>query len=153
MQPGNSEISTVKYEGRMIYYYVADEGGNVNDAVEGPSFYFKGQSLEELADKLEEETGLENIIVCTKNKFNGNIYPLRLALPPNNTTMHVVVVPSTSKCKSILAFWFVFNLSSYLIIPPISFYSSRINSKSSANLQSSYFSYISTCGGLVEFRS
>lgn len=97
LQPGNSDISTVKYEGRMIYYYVADEGGNVNDAVEGSSFYFKGQSLEELAEKLEEETGLENVIVCNKNKLNGNIYPLRLGLPPNNTTMHVVVVPSTSK--------------------------------------------------------
>ncbi|CAN4079328.1 unnamed protein product [Withania somnifera] len=88
--------SMVKAEGRLIYYHVADENGNANDAVEGPSFHFKGHGLEELTQKLEEITGLENITVCSRNKINGNLYPLRLALPPNNADMHVVVVPASS---------------------------------------------------------
>ncbi|XP_015064379.1 uncharacterized protein LOC107009549 [Solanum pennellii] len=92
-----SRTQSVKSEGRVIYYHVADEDGNVNDSVEGPSLQFKGHGLEELTRKLEEETGLEKIIVCSRNKFNGNLYPLRLALPPNNATMHVVVMPASSK--------------------------------------------------------
>lgn len=97
----SSNFDAVRYEGRMIYYSVADEDGNVNDEVEGPCFNFKGHSLEELTMKLEEETGLESIIVCTKNKLHGKICPMRLGLPPNNATMYVVVVPSTSKCKNL----------------------------------------------------
>ncbi|OIT05885.1 PREDICTED: uncharacterized protein LOC109206714 [Nicotiana attenuata] len=93
------DASPVKAEGRLIYYYVADENGNANDAVEGPSFHFKGHGVEELTQKLEEITGLENITVCSRNKFNGNLYPLRLALPPNNANMHVVVVPASSKSQ------------------------------------------------------
>ncbi|KAM7506685.1 hypothetical protein LguiA_017138 [Lonicera macranthoides] len=93
----NEEGSPAKSEGRSIYYHVADDNGNVDDGVEAASFNFKGNGLEELTDKLEEETGLENIIVCSRNRVNGKLYPLRLALPPNNATMHIVVVPSTSK--------------------------------------------------------
>lgn len=97
-QPGGlSDDSPRKSEGRLIYYNVADDYGNVNDVVEGPSFQFKGHGLEELTEKLAEETGLENIIVCSRNRVNGKLYPLRLSLPPNNATMHVVVVPSTSR--------------------------------------------------------
>lgn len=84
-------------EGRVIYYSVADDNGNVDDSVEWPSFHFKGHRLEELSQKLEEETGVENIIVCTRNPLNRKISPLRLALPPNNSTMHIVLLPSTSK--------------------------------------------------------
>ncbi|XP_019183331.1 PREDICTED: uncharacterized protein LOC109178199 [Ipomoea nil] len=84
-------------EGRLIYYAVGDEKGRVDDSVEWPSFYFKGHSLEELSEKLEEETGLEDIIVCTRNPLNHSISPLRLALPPNNSTMHLLLLPSTSQ--------------------------------------------------------
>ncbi|KAJ8567040.1 hypothetical protein K7X08_019248 [Anisodus acutangulus] len=91
------DASPVKAEGRLIYYHVADDNGNANDAVEGPSFHFKGHGLEELTGKLEEITGLENITVCSRNKIHGNLYPLHLALPPNNADMHVVVVPASSK--------------------------------------------------------
>nr|XP_027075260.1 uncharacterized protein LOC113699247 [Coffea arabica] len=91
--------SPVKYEGRVIHYHVADDDGNVDDGIEGHSFNFKGQNVEELTQKLEEETELTNITVCSKNKINGKLYPLRLGLPPNNATMHVVVVPSTSRVE------------------------------------------------------
>lgn len=86
----------MRSEGRLIYYHVADDDGNVNDAIEGKSFQFKGHGLEDLVMKLEEETGLEDMIVCSRNRVNGKLYPLRLALPPNNATMNVVVIPSTS---------------------------------------------------------
>lgn len=89
--------SPPKQDGRVIYYHVADDYGGVNDSVEGSSFTFKGHSVAELTQKLEEETGLENILVCTRSPLNGKLYPLRLQLPPNNTTMHIVVVPSTSR--------------------------------------------------------
>ncbi|KAK9119461.1 hypothetical protein Scep_017554 [Stephania cephalantha] len=89
--------SPPKDEGRIIYFHVADDYGNVEDEGEGVSFNFKGSGLEELTHKLEEETGLEGIIVCTRSPLNGNLYPLLLDLPPNNTTMHVVVVKSSSK--------------------------------------------------------
>ncbi|XP_070014156.1 uncharacterized protein [Nicotiana sylvestris] len=87
------DAAMTKPEGRLIYYYVADEKGTVNDEVKGPSFQFKGQGLEELTQKLEEETGLKNITLCLRNKINGNLCPLKLELPPNNATMDVVVVP------------------------------------------------------------
>ncbi|XP_042001369.1 uncharacterized protein LOC121750821 [Salvia splendens] len=82
-----------KSEGRLIFYSVADDDGNFSAE---QSFQFKGQGLEDLSEKLEEITDLEDIILCSKNIVNGKLYPLRLALPPNNATMHVVVVPTTS---------------------------------------------------------
>ncbi|GER41367.1 hypothetical protein STAS_18080 [Striga asiatica] len=97
---GSFEDSPKKSEGRLIYYYVVDEDGEVNDEIEERSFQFKGHCLEELTDRLEDETGLEDIIICSRNIVNGKLYPLRLALPPNNNTMHVVVVPPTSKAAN-----------------------------------------------------
>lgn len=91
------EESPVKVEGRLIYYEVADENGDVHEAPGEKSFIFKGKGLEELRQKLEEETRLSDVTVCARNPLNGNLYPLRLHLPPNNTTMYVVLVPSSSK--------------------------------------------------------
>ena len=43
---------------------MAEDNGEVDDeAVEGYSFTFRGNGVEELTHKLEEETGLEGIIV------------------------------------------------------------------------------------------
>ncbi|KAK9104856.1 hypothetical protein Scep_021700 [Stephania cephalantha] len=85
-------------EGRTIYYSVADEEGNVDDeGIKDFKMIFKGNGLEELRLKLEEETGIEDLIVCTTSPLNGKLYPLRLQLPPNNATMHVVVIQSSSK--------------------------------------------------------
>ncbi|XVE75170.1 hypothetical protein DITRI_Ditri12bG0074100 [Diplodiscus trichospermus] len=95
--------STPKSEGRTIYYHVADDSGEVDDeAVEGYSFSFKGNSVYELTQKLKEETGLEDVVVCTCSPLNGKLFPLRLQLPPNNADMHVVVVPLASKGKTSL---------------------------------------------------
>ncbi|XP_055818703.1 uncharacterized protein LOC129887573 [Solanum dulcamara] len=81
-------------DGRLIYYHIANEYGEIDEGVEGICIPFKGNSVEELAKTLEEETGLEDITVCTKSSLNGKLYPLRLQLPPNNANMDVVVVPS-----------------------------------------------------------
>lgn len=85
----------IKAEGRIIYYKVADEDGNTEDESEELSFTFKGSRLEELVQTLEEETELEDIMVCSQ--WNKKLYPLRLQLPPNSAPMHIVVVPSSSK--------------------------------------------------------
>lgn len=90
--------SPPKSEGRTIYYHIADEDGDVDDeAVQGYSFNFKGSGVEELTRKFEEETGIEGVIVCTRNPLNGKLHPLRLQLPPNIVTMHVVIVLASSK--------------------------------------------------------
>ncbi|KAH7847539.1 hypothetical protein Vadar_027332 [Vaccinium darrowii] len=87
----------VKSEGRIIYYSIVEDDVTIEEGREEPSFNFKGHGLEELTAKLEEETGLEDVIVCLRNRLNGKLYPLRLDLPPNNATMHIVVVPSSSR--------------------------------------------------------
>ncbi|KAG5527414.1 hypothetical protein RHGRI_028337 [Rhododendron griersonianum] len=89
--------TSAKSEGRVIYYSVVEDDVKIEEGREEPSFHFKGHGLEELTAKLEEETGLEDVIVCVRNRLNGKLYPLRLDLPPNNATMHIVVVPSSSK--------------------------------------------------------
>lgn len=89
--------SPVKSDGRIIYYNVVNDNGDFDGGIDGLSFNFKGNGVKELTKKLEEETGLENIIVCSRSSLNGKLYPLQLALPPNNATMHVVVVPSSMK--------------------------------------------------------
>ncbi|KAL4581692.1 hypothetical protein LXL04_006219 [Taraxacum kok-saghyz] len=92
---GKDPNSGASNEGRMIYYKLADDEGEICDG-EG-SFLFKGNTVEDLAQNLEEETEMENITVCSFNPLNGRLYPLRLALPPNNTTLNIIVVPATSK--------------------------------------------------------
>ncbi|KAK9052440.1 hypothetical protein SSX86_029069 [Deinandra increscens subsp. villosa] len=88
----------VKNEGRMVYYRVVDDNGNVDDdAYEETSFAFKGRGLDDLTQDLEEQTVFKDANQDHTNPLNGKLFPLRLALPPNHTVMHVVVVPSTSK--------------------------------------------------------
>ncbi|XAR65136.1 hypothetical protein NMG60_11009115 [Bertholletia excelsa] len=84
-------------DGRIIYYHIADEYGNSNEDVEGLCISFRGNDVDELTRRLEEVTGLSDIVVCARSPLNGKLYPLRLQLPPNNVTMHVVVVESSSK--------------------------------------------------------
>ncbi|KAJ6725559.1 ACTIN CROSS-LINKING PROTEIN (DUF569) [Salix purpurea] len=90
--------SPQKSDGRTIYYHVADKSTVVDDdANEGCSLNFKGNGVDELTQKLKEDTGLEDIVVCTRSPLNGELYPLRLQLPPNNADMHVILVQPSSK--------------------------------------------------------
>ncbi|KAI0527227.1 hypothetical protein KFK09_002826 [Dendrobium nobile] len=91
------------FHSRTINYMVANNDGNVEAGAEEFSFSFQGTSVEELTQKLEEESELGHIIVCSKNPVNGKLYPLRLQLPPNKNTMNVVVVLASSKAAKILA--------------------------------------------------
>ncbi|KAH7835179.1 hypothetical protein Vadar_023584 [Vaccinium darrowii] len=84
-------------DGRVISYSVADEYGNVDEGLEERCFMFKGNGIYELTRRLEEETGLEEIIVCSRSPLDGKLKPLRLHLPPQNVDMHIVVVPSSSR--------------------------------------------------------
>ncbi|GAB2303565.1 hypothetical protein Dimus_037552 [Dionaea muscipula] len=94
----SSSSSPKKNEGRLIYYNIVDDDGHIiNEAAEPLSLLFKGNGVDELKDKLEEETGLNDTTVCSRNRLNGKLYPLRLDLPPNNVKMHVFLVPSFSK--------------------------------------------------------
>ncbi|XP_029127446.1 uncharacterized protein LOC109799838 isoform X1 [Cajanus cajan] len=87
-----------KAEGRTIYYHIAEDNGEVLDEdVQGYSLIFKGNGVEDLTRKFEEETGLEGIIVCNRSPLNRKLYPLRLQLPPNTVTMRVVLVLPMSK--------------------------------------------------------
>ncbi|KAI3894291.1 hypothetical protein MKX03_001838 [Papaver bracteatum] len=106
LESSDSSVSSsasvhVKSEGRMIYFRIANEDGDdieeEEEEEEEGSFTFKGNGVEELTLRLEEETGLEDIMVCTRSVLNGKLYPMRLHLPPNNATMHVVVVQASSK--------------------------------------------------------
>ncbi|KAL6187396.1 hypothetical protein ACLB2K_038795 [Fragaria x ananassa] len=80
--------SPPKVEGRTIYYRIAEDNGDVDDeAVQGYSMIFKGNGVEELTRKMEEETGIEGLVVCARSPLNGQLFPLKLQLPPNNVTM------------------------------------------------------------------
>ncbi|XP_061367700.1 uncharacterized protein LOC133310736 [Gastrolobium bilobum] len=91
--------SLVRIDLRIIFYDVGDENGDVDDAKKGAFFTFKGSSVKELEDKLKEETGLDDILVCCRNPLTTKLHPIRLQLPPNNTDMHVVVVSSSFKAS------------------------------------------------------
>ncbi|CAL5185831.1 unnamed protein product [Lathyrus oleraceus] len=86
-------------EGRVIFYDIGNENGEVVDENKASFFTFRGSSLEELKEKLKEETQLVDILVCCRNPLNAKLYPILLHLPPNNTDMHVVVVPSSFKAN------------------------------------------------------
>ncbi|CAA2955264.1 Hypothetical predicted protein [Olea europaea subsp. europaea] len=84
-------------DGRTIYFHIANEYGEIDEGFEELGITFKGNGVQDLTKRLEEELGMNGIIVCTRSPLNGKLYPLRLQLPPNNSTMRVVVVPSSSQ--------------------------------------------------------
>ncbi|CAN0857619.1 hypothetical protein LINGRAHAP2_LOCUS6838 [Linum grandiflorum] len=93
----DSFVMPAKHEGRVIKYVVANEKGEVDEDDKGSSFTFKGSGVDELKERLEEETGMNDILVCSQNPFNGMLNPLTLHLPPNNANMNVVLVPFSGK--------------------------------------------------------
>jgi hypothetical protein len=84
-------------DGRLIYFHIADENGHVDEGFEELCITFKGNGVDKLARSLEDELGIYGITVCARSPLNRKLYPLHLQLPPNNSTMHVVVVPPSSK--------------------------------------------------------
>lgn len=84
-------------DGRLIYFHIADEFGEIDEGFEELCIMFKGCEVSELKKRLEGELGVNGLTVCARSPLNGKLYPLRLQLPPNNATMHVVVVPPPSK--------------------------------------------------------
>ena len=103
-----------KSDGRSIFYVIAEDDGSTDNSTE-LCISFKGTSVKTLTEKLEEITEIaDGIIVCSRNPLNGMLCPLRLHLPPNNTTMHVVVVRSSSKGQSwcsLLIFFYLYLVS------------------------------------------
>ncbi|XP_068648431.1 uncharacterized protein [Aristolochia californica] len=93
----SSPHSPPKYDGRNIYFSIAEDNGAVEESSDTTFFSFKGTSVADLTEKLKEETELDDIIVCSRSPLTGKINPLRLQLPPNNFDMHVIVVKSSSK--------------------------------------------------------
>ncbi|CAM0905591.1 unnamed protein product [Alopecurus aequalis] len=90
-------VSLPKVEGRHIHYHIGDDNGDVGEDEEGHSFTFNGTSLQGLLERLQEETGLKDVIICSRSPINRKLMPLRLQLPPNNNTMHIVLVLDSSK--------------------------------------------------------
>ncbi|KAL3841021.1 hypothetical protein ACJIZ3_025612 [Penstemon smallii] len=84
-------------DGRLIHFHIANEYGEIDEGFEELCITFKGSGVQELTKRLEAELGIDGITVCTRSPLNGKLYPLRLQLPPNNATMHVVVVPPSTE--------------------------------------------------------
>ncbi|KQK20485.1 uncharacterized protein LOC100823227 isoform X2 [Brachypodium distachyon] len=92
-----------KVEGRNIHYQIGDNNGNVDEDDQGRSFTFNGTCLEELLERLQEETGLKDVIMCTRSPITQKLMPLRLQLPPNNNAVRIVLVRESSRvAKSFL---------------------------------------------------
>jgi hypothetical protein len=89
-----------KVTGRLIHCHVGDDNSNVGDDEDPRPFTFNGTSLEELLERLHEETGLEDMVICSRSPINGKLLPLRLQLPPNNVAVNIVLVSKWSKGAS-----------------------------------------------------
>ncbi|KAH7425146.1 hypothetical protein KP509_11G041700 [Ceratopteris richardii] len=88
--------SKPKVDGRKIYYAVAGDDGEIPDDFDS-EITFIGHNVKMLAEKLKEETGIEeDIYVCAKNHKTKRLFPLLLQLPPQNSDMYVVVVKASS---------------------------------------------------------
>ncbi|XP_014496859.2 uncharacterized protein LOC106758449 [Vigna radiata var. radiata] len=85
-------------DGRIVFYNVENGDASNSNESEEKFFSFQGSSVEDLKEKLKEETGHDDIVVCCRNPFNAELHPLRLQLPPNNSDMHVVVI--TPSCNA-----------------------------------------------------
>ncbi|XP_039835029.1 uncharacterized protein LOC120695884 [Panicum virgatum] len=92
-----------KVEGRAIHYHIGDDDGDVSPDEEPSYLTFNGTSLEELLEMLKEETGLQDVIMCSRSPINGKLLPLRLQLPPNNAAVHIVLVRESSKVAKAFA--------------------------------------------------
>ena len=104
----SSSVPLHKVEGRAVHYQIGDSDGEVRPDEEAQYLTFNGTSLEELLERLKEETGLHDVIMCSRSPINGKLLPLRLQLPPNNAAVHIVLVHQSSKGTYIRFFFFFF---------------------------------------------
>ncbi|KAK8616466.1 hypothetical protein V6N13_018015 [Hibiscus sabdariffa] len=95
---GSPEGSAAAFEGRVIKYEIVEENGDVNQTIGEQSFIFTGSGVKELKKTLEAGTGMEeDFTICLRDPSTGKLCPLRLQLPPDNSDVHVVLVPDSSK--------------------------------------------------------
>ncbi|CAN6203292.1 unnamed protein product [Urochloa humidicola] len=92
-----------KVEGRAVHYHVGDDDGDVDPDEGARHFTFNGTGLDELLERLKEESGLEDVVMCSRSPINGKLLPLRLQLPPNNAAVHIVLVRESSKVAKTFA--------------------------------------------------
>jgi hypothetical protein len=82
---------------RRIFFTVADAHGKYSTLRE-ESFSFKGNNVNDLKQELLVHTKMEeDIFVFLRNESDGKLFNLRLALPPCNVSMHVVVAGVNSE--------------------------------------------------------
>ncbi|XP_031488517.1 uncharacterized protein LOC116256318 [Nymphaea colorata] len=97
--PGSLSSSTREPNERVISFTMMDHNETDEDDKQFSSITFQGNDVQDMTRKLEEATGLQDIIVCGKNPCDGEVFPLRLPLPPGNLPMRVLLVQSP-RCQS-----------------------------------------------------
>ncbi|KAE8667572.1 hypothetical protein F3Y22_tig00112399pilonHSYRG00040 [Hibiscus syriacus] len=63
-----------------------------DESTEGSGWAFDGRKALKEEAKVDEE-----FTICSRNSFSVKLYAFPVDLPPNNSAMHVVVVPQSSK--------------------------------------------------------
>ncbi|XP_039058130.1 uncharacterized protein LOC120201622 [Hibiscus syriacus] len=67
--------SPPKSKGRTICYHVADDSGEFDDkALKGYCFSFRGDTVDELTQKLKQEAGPKDAVVCGRSPLNGKLF-------------------------------------------------------------------------------
>ncbi|KAF1877645.1 hypothetical protein Lal_00040362 [Lupinus albus] len=96
-------------EGRIVLYDVGNKNGDVNDTHKETLFTFK----EQYSDWSGTKSETYDLYVSCCNPSNAKLYPLLLQLPPKDSDMHVVVVPSSfqGKCLIVKLFSFMLHLN------------------------------------------
>lgn len=81
----------------MIYFHIANEYEEIDGGFKELRISFKGNGVQKLTKRPEEELATNDIIVCTRSPLNGELYPLLLQLSSNNSFIHVIVVLTSSQ--------------------------------------------------------
>ncbi|CAA7395310.1 unnamed protein product [Spirodela intermedia] len=91
-----------KSDGRTIRYAIADEDGLVDERSLGASCKFSGRSVEDLRRKLQEETGVSDVLVCSRSPLTGRLHPLFWSAPRPE------VIIARSRRSPLPSYWFLF---------------------------------------------
>ncbi|XP_024521777.1 uncharacterized protein LOC9642270 [Selaginella moellendorffii] len=94
------------YDGRIVFYMVAEAESEVSDASHWHYVFFRGRSPDKLAKKLRKEIDVvddKSFAVCIRHPANSSkLYPLHLELPPGTSPIYLVVLKSSSSSSSSL---------------------------------------------------